>query len=136
MYSNEEVLEKQRLARQLRLAGAALLDDVEAVQRDCNGIGAAWMPEWTRDVIGCLYPELEIVADIHDRRYAVGGGITDRWKADFEFFCNAVRVALRLPGLTRKRRRRLLRTSLRLYVVLILGGATAFNYRKGGACGG
>ena len=68
MYTETEILAKQALSRTLKLSGAFLLDDTAAVQRDCNGIGAAWFPDRWRDLIDGAFPELEIVADIHDRR--------------------------------------------------------------------
>ena len=131
MYTETEILVKQALARSLKLSGAFLLDDVAAVQRDCNGIGAAWFPDRWRDLLDGLFPELEIAADIHDRRYSVGGGILDRWKADFEFLRNGLRVALRFAGISAKRRFMLARIAVKMYVLLAVAGAAAFNYKKG-----
>lgn len=131
MYTETEILVKQALARTLKLSGAELLDDVAAVQRDCNGIGAAWFPDRWRDLLDGLFPELEIVADIHDRRYSIGGGILARWKADFEFLRNGLHVALRFAGISAKRRFLLARVSVKMYVLLAVAGAAAFNYRKG-----
>lgn len=131
MYTETEILVKQALARTLKLSGAELLDDVAAVQRDCNGIGAAWFPDRWRDLLDGLFPELEIAADIHDRRYSIGGGIIARWKADFEFLLNGLRVALRFAGISAKRRFLLVRIAVKMYVLLAVAGAAAFNYRKG-----
>lgn len=39
MYSDDEIRQKQQLARVAGLSGAELLNDTEAVRRDCNGIG-------------------------------------------------------------------------------------------------
>lgn len=74
MYTDDEIREKRLLARTAGLRGAELLDNIEAIKRDCNGIGAEWMPDRLRDLLGERYPELVIIADIHDRRYALGGG--------------------------------------------------------------
>ena len=52
MYTDDEIRGKQLLARAAGLSGAELLDDVEAVKKDCNGIGAAWMPDRLRDLLG------------------------------------------------------------------------------------
>ena len=131
MYTETEILVKQALARTLKLSGAELLDDVAAVQRDCNGIGAAWFPDRWRDLLDGLFPELEIAADIHDRRYSIGGGILTRWKADFEFLRNGLRVAIRFAGISAKRRFLLARIAVKMYVLLAVAGAAAFNYRKG-----
>lgn len=133
MYTQTEILAKQALSRALKLSGAELLDDVAAVQNDCNGIGAAWFPESWRDLLDGLFPELEIAADIHDRRYSIGGGILARWRADFEFLRNGLRVALRFAGIATKRRFLLARVSVKMYLLLAIGGAAAFNYKKKGA---
>ena len=132
MYSETEILAKQALSRALKLSGALLLDDVAAVQNDCNGIGAAWFPDSWRDFLDGAFPELEIVADIHDRRYSVGGGILARWRADIEFLCNGLRVAFRLAGISVRRRFLLARTAVKFYLLLAVGGAAAFNYKKRG----
>ena len=133
MYTETEILVKQALARTLKLSGAELLDDVAAVQNDCNGIGAAWFPDWWRDLLDGMFPEMEIVADIHDLRYSVGGGILTRWKADFEFLRNGLRVAIRFSGISAKRRFLLVRIAVKMYVLLAVAGAAAFNYKKKGA---
>ena len=133
MYTETEILAKQTLARTLKLSGALLLDDVAAVQRDCNGIGAAWFPDRWRDLLDGLFPELEIAADIHDRRYSIGGGVLTRWKADFEFLCNGLCVALRFEGISAKRRFLLVRIAVKMYVLLAVAGSAAFNYKRKGA---
>ncbi len=132
MYTETEILVKQALARTLKLSGSELLDDVAAVQRDCNGIGAAWFPDRWRDLLDGMFPELEIVADIHDRRYSIGGGILARWKADFEFLCNGLRVALCFAGISVRRRFLLARTAVKMYLLLAVAGAAAFNYKRKG----
>ena len=132
MYTETEILVKQALARALKLSGAEMLDDVAAGQNDCTGIGAAWFPDSWRDFLDGAFPELEIVADIHDRRYSIGGGILARWKADFEFLRNGLRVAIRFAGISAKRRFLLARTAVKFYLLLAVGGAAAFNYKKRG----
>lgn len=133
MHTEVQIIAKQALSRALKLSGAKLLNDVAAVQRDCNGIGAAWFPDRWRDFLDGAFPELEIVADIHDRRYSIGGGILARWKADFEFLLNGLRVALRFAGISAKRRFLLARIAVKMYVLLAVAGAAAFNYKKKGA---
>lgn len=93
MYTEEEVKEKQRLAREAELSGAELLDDVEFARRSCNGIGAEWMSPKLRAVIGALNPTLKLAADIHDIRYTIGGSSDDRKFADEEFYKNGVKLA-------------------------------------------
>ena len=126
MYSDAEIREKQQLARAAGLSGAELLDDMAAVKRDCNGIGAEWMPDRWRDRLGERYPELVVVADIHDRRYAIGGGILARWRADWEFLRNGLKMARHC------RRIGIAWAVIRMWVLLRIGGAAAFNYHKKG----
>lgn len=124
MYSDAEIREKQQLARAAGLSGAELLDDMAAVKRDCNGIGAEWMPDRWRDRLGERYPELVVVADIHDRRYAIGGGILARWRADWEFLRNGLKMARHC------RRIGIAWATVRMWLLLRIGGAAAFNYHK------
>lgn len=124
MYSDAEIREKQQLARAAGLSGAELLDDMAAVKRDCNGIGAEWMPDRWRDRLGERYPELVVVADIHDRRYALGGGILARWRADWEFLRNGLKMARHC------RRIGIAWAVIRMWVLLRLGGAAAFNWER------
>lgn len=124
MYTDDEIRQKQLLARAAGLSGAELLDDAEAVKCDSNGIGAAWMPARLRDRLSERYPELVVVADIHDRRYALGGGILARWRADWEFLANGLKMARHC------RRIGIAWAVIRMWVLLRLGGAAAFNYHK------
>lgn len=124
MYSDAEIRQKQQLSRAAGLSGAELLDDAAAVKRDCNGIGAAWMPDRWRDRLGERYPELVVVADIHDRRYALGGGILARWRADWEFLRNGLKMTRHC------RRIGIAWAVIRMWVLLRLGGAAAFNWER------
>lgn len=124
MYSDAEIRQKQQLSRAAGLSGTELLDDAAAVRRDCNGIGAAWMPDRLRDLLGERYPELKIVADIHDRRYALGGGILARWRADWEFLRNGLKMARHC------RRFGIAWATVRMWILLRLGGAAAFNWER------
>ena len=119
MYTDDEIREKRLLARAAGLSGAELLNDAAAVKRDCNGIGAEWM-------LGERYPELVVVADIHDRRYALGGGILARWRADWEFLRNGLKMARHC------RRIGIAWATVRMWLLLRIGGAAAFNYHKKG----
>ena len=124
MYSDAEIREKRQLASAAGLSGAELLNDAAAVRRDCNGIGAEWMPDRWRDRLGERYPELKIVADIHDRRYALGGGILARWRADREFLRNGLKMACHC------RRISIAWATIRMWILLRLGGAAAFNWER------
>ena len=124
MYTDDEIFQKRLDARAAGLSGAELLDDTEAVRRDCNGIGAAWMPDATREWISTANPSLVVVADIHDRRYALGGGILARWRADWEFLRNGLKMARHC------RRIGIAWAVIRMWVLLRLGGAAAFNWER------
>ena len=92
-YTPEEVRKRYLLARRLDLSGYWLLSDTDRAVAVCNGIGAAWMPSWARHIIDTLCPNIVIVADIHDVRYALGGDETARRRADDEFLANGYAVA-------------------------------------------
>lgn len=124
MYTDDEIFQKRLDAYVAGLSGAELLNDTEAVRRDCNGIGAEWMPDRLRNLLGERYPELVVVADIHDRRYALGGGILARWRADWEFLRNGLKMARNC------RRIGIAWATIRMWLLLRIGGAAAFNYHK------
>ena len=88
MYTLHEIEEKIKLAKELNLSGAELLEDCERAMRVCNGIGAEWMPEIARKLISSLNPTLVLAADIHDIRYHLGGSELDRKNADDEMLIN------------------------------------------------
>ena len=87
-YTLEDAARLYREAKTLGLSGAELLSDPAAVVRDCNGIGADWMPAGMRDLCTKLNPVMELAACIHDRRYAIGGVSPGRNFADAEFLGN------------------------------------------------
>ena len=73
MYSDAEIRQKQQLARAAGLSGTELLDDAAAVRRDCNGIGAAWMPDATREWISTANPSLWWLLTFTTGGIALGG---------------------------------------------------------------
>ena len=93
MYSREQITEKRNLARRLGLSGHWLLRNIDRAQKSCNGIGADWFPAWLRWVINICFPEMVIIADIHDVRYAIGGDLYARRMADTEFLANGYNIA-------------------------------------------
>lgn len=130
MYTDDEIREKQQLARAAGLGGAELLDDAVAVRRDCNGIGAAWMPDATREWISTANPSLVVVADIHDRRYSEGGTEKDRQAADAEFRANGMKMAKYVYRFYDPRRYWVM-WQVRKFAALLAGfGALAFNYKE------
>lgn len=92
-YTADEITEKLKLARKLKLSGWWLFRDGERAAKSCNGIGADWFPGWLRWIVNTMFPELVIIADIHDIRYELGGTPADRRKADAEFLANGYVVA-------------------------------------------
>ena len=71
------------------LSGVETLRDLAAVVRDCNGIGADWMPDSMTQLCTKLNPVMEVPAAIHDRRYILN---IDRLSADTEFLANTMRM--------------------------------------------
>lgn len=130
MYTDEEIREKQQLARAAGLSGAELLNDAAAVKRDCNGIGAAWMPDATREWISTANPSLVVVADIHDRRYSIGGTEADRQAADAEFRANGMKMAKHVYRCYDPRRYWMMWQVRKFAALLASFGALAFNYRE------
>ena len=97
-YTADEIEEKLKLARKLKLSGWWLLRNGERAAKACNGIGADWFPGWLRWIINTLFPHLVIIADIHDIRYEIGGDLYSRRKADTEFLANGYTVAEEIYG--------------------------------------
>lgn len=90
MYSFEEAATMWREARIIGLSGSEMLEDPQAVIRDCNGVGADWMPSAMRQLASALNPVMKIPAAIHDRRYAIGCESPGRLFADNEFLTNCL----------------------------------------------
>lgn len=130
MYTDDEIFQKRLDAYVAGLSGAELLNDTEAVRRDCNGIGAAWFPAWLRWTISLLCPSLVVVADIHDLRYSIGGTEEDRQDADREFEQNGERMAEYCYGRWNPLRYVVRNRARAMYAALVVGGRTAFNYRE------
>lgn len=125
VYTQLEIEDKIALARAAKLSGWRLLREPRA-RTVCNGIGAWWMPEEVREFISMMFPDLVIVADIHDLRHEKGGRWWKRWIYDFEFFTNGVRMAVY------RKKPEVAKQAFRLWVCLIFGSWTAFHYRRKG----
>ena len=91
-YSQIEAENLHLKAIEYGLSGMELLRDTEAVRRDCNGVGADWMPDSLTQIITKMVPVMEVPAAIHDRRYATGHTPQDRLTADTEFLANVMKV--------------------------------------------
>ena len=77
------------LAKKYELSGADLLEDIDAVVRDCNGIGSDSMPDRVVKLATKLNSVMEVPAAIHDRRYMLN---VDRLAADTEFLTNVLKI--------------------------------------------
>ena len=89
MYTISEAEMLHTLAVEYQLSGVETLRDPEAVVRDCNGIGADWMPDSMNILCTKLNHVMEVPAAIHDRRYILN---VDRLSADTEFLANTMRM--------------------------------------------
>ena len=88
-YTKEHARYLYCLAREYGLSGYELLQDEDAVVRDCNGVGADWMPDSLVQLCTKMVPVMEVPSAIHDRRYIVS---VDRLGADTEFLSNVNKV--------------------------------------------
>lgn len=88
-YNLNEAENLHLLAVKYGLSGVETLRDSAAVVRDCNGIGADWMPDSMTQLCTKLNPVMEVPAAIHDRRYILN---IDRLSADTEFLANTMRM--------------------------------------------
>ena len=130
-YTPEQAHDHYLEARRLNLSGYWLLRDTDRAICVCNGIGAAWFPEWARELAGKLAGALEPTAWIHDLDYEAGGGWRERWIADWRFLCNGLRAARADYALDQLRRYTTAATALRFWLLLRFFGAPAFNWKGG-----
>lgn len=129
MYSLNEIEEKIKLAKELGLSGAELLEDRERAQRVCNGIGADWMPDSARKLISSLNPTLVLAADIHDLRYETGGTAEERKAADDEMLENGYKLADARYSWYNPLRYYVKWKMRKFYKILRAFGFLAWNYR-------
>ena len=127
MYTDQQIEELRERAEAWDLAGRKLLEDTEAVRRDCNGIGAEWMGKYLRGAVSALNPTLELAAMIHDRRYAIGGDSIDRTYADMDFLENGLRSADARYGWYDLRRYRVREQARKFYTILRVAGWSAWK---------
>lgn len=124
-FTTEQIETMAEFGRRAGLRGMHLItDDTKRALRLCNGIGAAWMPDWARWIIGAICPLLVVISLPHDLEYDAGGGVRDRWRADWHFLTNGLRVAWYY------RSRRAAYQAVVLWITLRLFGAAAFNWHK------
>lgn len=131
MYTLHEIEEKIKLAKELGLSGAELLEDRERAVKVCNGIGAEWMPEIARKLISGLNPTLVLAADIHDIRYHLGGLELDRKNADDEMLENGYKLAEARYGWYNPLRYWVKHKMRKFHEILRDFGIWAWNYPEG-----
>ncbi|MCQ2378893.1 MAG: hypothetical protein MJ016_06765 [Victivallaceae bacterium] len=117
----------REFAAAAKLKKRELLDDDDAVLRDCNGIGAAWFPAWLRRAISAMHPVLYAASFIHDREYAIGGGAPARLAADWRFLRNGIASGIFCYGFFSVRNAITVMESLRFFFCLRLGGSFAWR---------
>ncbi|MPN23778.1 hypothetical protein SDC9_171171 [bioreactor metagenome] len=121
----EEMIEVGRCAG---LWGMDLVaSDMQLALRICNGIGADWFPPWMRQLVGVICPSLIVISLPHDIEYYLGGGIRDRWVADWHFLGNGLRMAWYVKSY------KVAVKAAVLWILLRLFGAAAFNWKRKGA---
>ena len=126
-YTIEQARHLYNLAVALDLSGSELLRDTETVIRQCNGVGASWMPDIMRRACTDLNSVMEVPAAIHDRRYSIGTTRADRQAADDEFLANCRIVIDATYPWYRPARYIYRRRASRYYGYLRAFGSAAFN---------
>ena len=126
-YTYEQARRLYNLAVSLGLSGSELLRDVDTVVRQCNGVGASWMPDLMRRAATELNPVMEVPAAIHDRRYSIGTTRADRQAADDEFLANCRTTIDAAYPWYRPARYIYRRRARRYYGYLRAFGSAAFN---------
>lgn len=108
-------------------------------QRICNGIGAGWMKPWMRKLIGIICVHLVAISLPHDIEYQDGGGIWERWVADWHFLVNGLRMAWDVfkRYIRSKTKKEAIKETaivaaqaIALWLLLRIGGMAAFNWHK------
>lgn len=96
MYSIEDIKKARQQAAELGLKGSLIFCSlpITAVQKCCNGIGAAWMSETSRKILNKRFPVLQTAAMIHDVRYQYGSGTDEDFhQANDELYENGCILA-------------------------------------------
>ncbi len=133
MYTAGKINDLVRKASELNLEGAALLGEFTVLELTdiANGIGASWMPEWSRALVTGLHPSLEAAALIHDLHYHAGGDPEARRLVDKSFLRNCGISARSAYGWWDPRRYAALRSAKRFYRLLRLFGGMAWRESSG-----
>jgi len=126
-YRKAEAEHLSRMAKEYQLSGAELLADTEAVMRECNGVGADWMPDSLTAICTRMVPVMEVPAAIHDRRYITS---SDRLSADAEFLANVLNVIDRTYSWWHPLRYINRRRAMRFYTYLRAFGGKAWEEAK------
>ena len=123
-YRRAEAANLCMVAQEYELNGADYMKNLDLVMRDCNGIGADWMPYTMTQLCTKLNPVMEVPAAIHDRMYAEG---VSRNAADLDFLTNTIIVIRKTYGWWNPLRYIMVRRAVRYYTYLQLFGDKAWK---------
>ncbi|MPM49875.1 hypothetical protein SDC9_96609 [bioreactor metagenome] len=124
-FMQKQIEEMIEVGRRAGLWGMDLAaSDMPLALLVCNGIGAEWFPDWLRWLVGVICPSLIVISLPHDIEYFRGGGIRDRWIADWHFLCNGLRIAWFYKS------RKVAAKTVVLWIILRIFGAAAFNWKR------
>jgi len=123
-YRRAEAANLCMAAQEYDLRGAELMKNLDLVMRDCNGIGADWMPEVMTKLCTKLNPVMEVPAAIHDRMYVEG---TSRNQADLDFLTNTLTVIRKRYAWWNPWRYLMMRRAVRYYSYLVMFGDKAWE---------
>lgn len=126
-YNQAEAAELCMAARKYNLKGAELMKNLDLVMRDCNGIGADWMPEVMTKLCTKLNPVMEVPAAIHDRMYVE---CASRNQADLDFLTNTLVVIRKKYAWWNPWRYLMMRRAVRYYSYLVMFGDKAWEEAK------
>ena len=129
-YTLEQARHLYNVAFALELSGYQTLKDPEVVMRECNGVGADWMPDCMRTLCTKLNFVMEVPAAIHDLRYAKGTTRADKQAADMEFLTNCLLVIKDTFAWWNPWRYIMARRAVRYFSYLQLFGAAAWEAAK------
>ena len=115
-------------AQRLWLNGWYLLNDQAVCLRECNGVGADWMPAWIRTLLSWMLRIFAPAVAIHDMRYFLGEGDRHQWDEEFEMNCR--KLARDAFGKYNPLRYLAYSVAHRLRIILTVCGELAWNNAK------
>ena len=123
--TEEELKGLKNKAKELNLCGWNLLEDRETCLKECNGMGADWMPENFRYFLTSILKVFAPATAIHDMRYFHNQGDRNTW--DDEFYFNCRHLARDKYGKYNPMRYICYGVARRLRIALTVGGTIAWK---------